>query len=301
VEVRKRQEQGQVQVSLEGMTQPLVLRPPYGVHSESGLPQGDPARKGLPLDESIPGEKTYAKPVDDIREPENNDESIHKVDGPNDLTKDQNTTPQDERDHSKFKPRWEPGGKDVTPKTKYPYRDGYPNTHNASMGEYVAGMWLLRDLPDVQVDLGAPPRVAVTLSEVGRGLNREIETNSRKCTASLKRADVKNLRWILTVNCGNGAKVVRMKAERPSKGMVDLSKMNVFFACSCPAWRWQGPEYYAKRDGYLDGRPKGTATMPTVRDPNRVNRVCKHVASAMSLVRKWRIPVKQASDENGDE
>jgi len=83
----------------------------------------------MPLDKDIPNAKTFAKPEDDIRTPNVEDSSMYRQDDANSLLKDQ--TVPDERDHTQFKPRYEPGGKDVTPKTKYPYRDGIPNTHNA--------------------------------------------------------------------------------------------------------------------------------------------------------------------------
>lgn len=267
------------------MLQPLVTRP-----AESKLPEGSPARKGLPLDDEIPGQKTFAKPVDDVREPENRDESICRVDGPDDMTKDQKSTPPEERDHSRFKPRYAPPGKDVTPKTKYPYRDGYPNTHNA-MVEFVAGMWLLRDVRGERVDFAAL-KAAARLSEIRDGLDPQIERKADACEVVLKRADVRNLRWIFSVDCGSGAKVVKMRADRPTPRIKDMSKMDVSFACSCPAWQWRGPEYHAQQGGYLLGKPRGTATMPVVRDPEQTHRVCKHVAAVMSLVRKWQIPAK---------
>ena len=127
------------------MQQPLVTRPAYGECraaqpvAESKLPEGPPAGKGISLDPSIPGEATFSKPPGDIRVPEHSDESMFRVDDADDLAKDQSSTPMDQRDHSNFKPRVEPGGNDITPKTKYPYRDGIPNAHNAAERNTMSG------------------------------------------------------------------------------------------------------------------------------------------------------------------
>jgi len=276
------------------MRQPLVSRPAYGAPvtqvGVSQLPQGPPAGKGLPLDKNIPNAKTFAKPEDDIRQPNVEDSSMYRQDDANSLLKDQ--TVPDERDHSQFKPRYEPGGKDDTPKTKYPYRDGIPNTHNAA--RIVLGLWLVQRVPDALVALSRGVTGA-TLAEVENNLSPEIRRRSKKCRVDLKRADNKNLRWLFSVNSGNGPYIVRLKAVRPKKGIVDFSKMDVKLSCSCPAWQWLGPEFHAKGESYQDGAPRGTASIPNIKDPMRTNKVCKHVAAVIALVRKWRLSSKQAS------
>jgi hypothetical protein len=69
---------------------------------------------------------------------------------------------------------------------------------------------------------------------------------------------------------------VRIKANR--KGNVKaLAKMPIKVSCSCPYFRWQGPEHWAKTNGYLYGRPVGTASMPTIKDPKGQHWACKHV------------------------
>lgn len=52
-------------------------------------------------------------------------------------------------------------------------------------------------------------------------------------------------------------------------------------ACSCPFWQYQGPEYWAKKEGFLLGSPVGTATRPTQRDPSQENYTCKHVVAVL--------------------
>jgi len=283
--------------------QPLVLRPPYGTAggpalSESKLPSGDPAGKGVSLDPEIPGSATFNKPSEEpSREPTKNDQSMYHVDNADDLLKDQGRG--DEIDHSNASPSYNGLGNrpdNDYSKTKYPYRDGIPNRHNADLVDNVTQLWLLRTAHELRVPLDTSVRVAARFSEIEQGLNPKVTDRSKSCSVALKRADVGNLRWIFAVNCGNGAKMVKLKATR--KGVVKaLTKMDVHFSCSCPAWRWLGSEFHAKGEKYLDGKPAGTASTPNVKDPERVNRVCKHVAAVISQVRSWEIPVKPAKSK----
>ncbi len=258
------------------MTSPLVSRPPYGGEiAEAKLPEGTPAQKGVSLDPSIPGTRTFAKPSDEPSRGEGkDDESIFRVDGPDDMTKGPQTVP-DETDLTRLRPL--PDGKDVTPKTKRPYRDGIPHT----AADVVAGLWMLRWASDI--------RVGARVSEIEDGLNPQVVQRAAGCTVTLKRADVKNLRWIFAVDCGNGPKVVRLRATRVGN-VVKLGKMDLFLACSCPAWRWLGAEFHGKTRQYLDGKPRGTASPPDIRDPRRINKVCKHAGAVLRHVVEWDIP-----------
>lgn len=281
------------------MTRPLVLRPPYGSGqgqgvsiSESKLPDGPPTQRGLSLSPDIPGAATFAKPSDEPpRKQRKDDESIHRIDDADDLLKDQ--TVPDSIDHSELKPTYQsPGKQDGSPKTKYPYRDGVPNRHNAaSLIASVVEGWLLDQAPEREVQVSQPLKIAAKLDGIEQGLNPAIQDRGSSCKVSLKRADRANLRWIFAVNCGNGAKAVRLKATR-KRNTVALAKMEVLFSCSCPAWRWLGPEFHAKGEAYLDGKARGTASTPDIKDPNRENRVCKHVAAVISQIRSWEIPAK---------
>jgi hypothetical protein len=261
--------------------------------AESGLPGTGPSEKGVSLDPDIPGTSTYAKPSgEDERKPTIEDHSMYRHDMADDFPKDQNKP--DERDHQYAQPAYARPGEvdDDYSKTKYPYRNQIKDRHNASIVENVAELWLLKCAHEAPVFLESPVRVASKLSEIETGLNPTTRQRATKCVSTIKRTDVPNLRWIFSVDCGNGPKMVRLKAIR--KGNITaLAKMDVSFSCSCKAWRWLGSEYHAKGESYLDGKPVGTASTPNIKDPARVNRVCKHVAAVMSKVRGWSIPVKK--------
>lgn len=273
--------------------QPLVSRPAYGERTplaESKLPSGSPAGHGLPLDDSIPGERTFAKPEDDTASPPSKDESIYKVESPRDLAKEDGKVPV--IDNGGATPGYMGLGKpDNSPKTKYPYRDGIPNAHNASV-EFVAEAWKLRMAHDLY--LPGESRIAAVLDTMTQGLNPDISQRSKSCSVSLKRADVANLRWLFSVNCGNGAKVVRLKASRLGN-VSQFRKLDLHTACSCPAWRWQGPEFHSTTKNFQDpGTPlQGTASTPNIRDPQRVNKVCKHVAAVLAFTERWTVPKRK--------
>lgn len=297
-----------------GLIEPLVSRPGYGEGQPampvgvgpvgtSKLPSGDPGGKGLSLDKDIPGSSTFNKPEDDIREFDKAEEgSIYRIDGPDDRAKPQNDPKDDERHHEQFKPSiGVPGPRDDDDSiTKYPYRDGIPNAHNAS-AEFVVALFKLASAPERLLVAGGDVRVAARIDEIVSGLNPKTVQRAAACSATMKRADIPNLRWIFSVDCGNGAKAVKVKAVR--KGNVTkISKMDLLFACSCNAWQWLGSEHHAKGEQYLDGKPRGTAATPVVKDPQGINRVCKHVASAISSLRSWELPkpkgkAKKASEE----
>jgi len=258
--------------------------------AESGLPGGGPSPRGVSLDSSIPGTATFSKPVEDIREPDKAEGgSIYRKDDPDSLAKPQ--TGYDGRDLSQVRPSYSSPGPNDGSITKYPYRDGIPNAHNAGLVSSVVQLWLLKSAREIQVDLTLPSKVAATLAEIEAGLNPKTQMKAKSCSSTLKRADIANLRWIFSVDCGNGPRLVRLKAVRSGK-VVSLTKMGLFFSCSCPGWQWLGPEYHAKGENYIDGKPRGTASPPNIKDPNRVNRVCKHVAAVLSQVRAWQIPNK---------
>jgi hypothetical protein len=242
------------------------------------------------LDDSIPGTKTFNKPVDDVRQPNNSDESMYRVDDANDLTKDQSKA--DQIDHSHASPSYNGlGPSDGTGKTTYPYRDGIPNTHNAS-AEFVAALWQLRTARSISIPAEQSVKVAAKLSEMLDGLNPKMKERSVSCTATLKRADIGNLRWTFSVDCGNGPKAVNVKATRKGN-TTKLTKMDLVVSCSCPAWQWLGPEHHAVQNGYIERGPRGTASVPMIRDPQNHNLVCKHVAAALNSAKGWDIPVKK--------
>lgn len=87
---------------------------------------------------------------------------------------------------------------------------------------------------------------------------------------------------------------VRIKGVR--KGNVKaLAKMALKVSCSCPYFRWQGPEHWAKTNGYLYGRPVGTASKPVIKDPKDQHWVCKHVYAILKAKKGLRFASRNHS------
>lgn len=283
------------------MQQPLVTRPAYGHGGsampvgESKLPGGGPSDKGLPLDSGIPGSATFSKPEEDVREQRKDDEPIKRVDNADDLLKDRSRidTREDNADKHDGIGEMGKGEWDTTVKTKYPYRDDRPHKHFAHSVDpaFVLALFDLRTAREVVLPPEATVKVAVRLGEVMEGLNPKTITKAKSCRVTLKRADIPNLRWIFSVDCGNGPKAIKLKAEREGN-IVKMAKLELRVTCSCPGWQWLGPEYHSKSKSYLDGKPRGTASTPDIRDPKRQNRVCKHVAAVLDHIKEWSIPKK---------
>jgi len=294
-----------------GQKQPLVTRPAYGEGGpalpkgdqrmgESGLPGGGPSNvsklpdggessKGLSLDSRIPGTSTHDKDEKDVRDfDKGKDESIYRTDNADDLLTNRERIQVKDENANKHdgigawgKGEWE------GPKTKYPYRDDVPNTVNAS-AEFVLARWDAEHAPVRRIEAEKRTKIALRLDSIVTGLNPRVTRRSKRCAVKLKRHDARNLRWLLAVNCGNVPRVVKIKGMRDGR-ITKLSKMDLDLTCSCPAWRWQGPEHHSQREDYLDGKPRGTASVPVIRDPRMINRVCKHVAAVLAHVKDWTI------------
>jgi hypothetical protein len=256
--------------------------------ASSGLPAGSPGGKGVGVDPDLPGVSTFNKPTEDTSTSEtpSGDESIHRVDSPRDMGKSQ-TTPDEISNPNSTPSGFGLGQPDTGVKPQYPYRDNKSDSRTA----WVVQAWLAEQAPRVVVQAGL--RTAKRIAELFSGLDPKVQQRARKALVTLSRADLKNLRWIFSVK-GNGTYVVKLKAIRPKPTVVDFQKMDLELSCSCPYWQWQGPEYHGTTDEFNLGKPRGTASTPDIRDPERNHHVCKHVAAVLSQVRGWTAPVGKA-------
>lgn len=315
------------------LTQPLVSRPAYGgsglpsagpggapLYENSGIPEdvkqptgkqpvgeaklpgdGDgKADRGLSLDKDIPGTSTFNKPEDDIRDfDKGTDTDPWRRDSPDDQLKD--------RSRVDVKDDWsqpsdgigemgkgKPDPADYN-KTKYPYRDD-PKHNQYASADHVAQLFLLRFAHEAVLRPKPMVRTAAKNEQITEGLDPAWQARGDACSVQIRRVDASNLRWLFSVGCGNGNKVVRLKAERVGN-IVRLAKMHLRVSCSCPAWRWLGPEYHAKTNKYLDGKPQGTASTPDIKDPQRNHQVCKHVAAVLSHIKRWEVPLPKNEKE----
>jgi hypothetical protein len=133
-------------------------------------------------------------------------------------------------------------------------------------------------------------RVAARMAEILDGAAPDVLSRARLIKPRKKKVNPDNLFFAFAVPGSKGEPyTVRVKMTRPKANISDVKKMDLKLSCSCDFWRWQGPEHWAKAGDYLYGKPRGTATRPTEKDPKAKHRVCKHVAAVLSMVEKWSL------------
>jgi len=128
------------------------------------------------------------------------------------------------------------------------------------------------------------PKRAATIGDIESRCDEVLHERSQGIGAKLKRVDARNAMWTFAVEGSKGPYTVRVKA--PRKGNVrDVGRLDVYVSCSCPFWRWQGPEHWAKSSGYLYGKPVGTASKPDIKDPTGTHGACKHVLAVLAKIK----------------
>jgi hypothetical protein len=132
-------------------------------------------------------------------------------------------------------------------------------------------------------------KVAMTYGELISNTDPHIFKKSESYKPKLLRIDTKNWMWRFKV----GDWIVRVKAFKRGRA-TNLRKLNVRISCSCPYWRWQGPEHWAKENDYLYGKPRGTASLPVIKDPASKHWVCKHVAAVLRFTKDYFVRPKKS-------
>lgn len=140
---------------------------------------------------------------------------------------------------------------------------------------------------------GGHERVAFTVGEILRRCDRKIKERSKEYTPKLARTDTKNWIWHWRV----GEHAVRVQAFKHGSAS-NFPKLNLRVSCSCPFWRWWGPEHWGTKSDYQKGPLQGTAAYPKIRDPARWRPVCKHAyavleKSARFFVRPRKSPLRK--------
>jgi hypothetical protein len=120
-------------------------------------------------------------------------------------------------------------------------------------------------------------RIAKKMLDILRGLSQDVLKRSHSVDPKLHHEDA----GIYTFRVGSqGSTYYEVVVQA-------LGGTSYKISCSCPFWRWQGPEYHAHKGGYLYGIPKGAATKPGQRDPKSEHKSCKHAVACLDLVVSW--------------
>lgn len=135
---------------------------------------------------------------------------------------------------------------------------------------------------------GARGKSATTIDQIVDRTDPEVAARAGDVSVKAKRFNPKTGFWTFKCQGSKGEEyTIRLKGIKKG-GFVQLSKAQVQVSCSCNFFRWQGPEHWAKVNGYLYGKPRGTASKPVIKDPPGTHWACKHVLAALALARGYR-------------
>lgn len=129
-------------------------------------------------------------------------------------------------------------------------------------------------------------RCASTVAELLRATAPELLSRAGKVRVKLVRADQGNLLWSFRAAGSERDYAVRVKAVGSPRS---VQGADVLVSCDCDFFRYQGPEHWASVNGYLYGRPRGTASAPSERDPSGTNALCKHAVAALRAASKFKL------------
>lgn len=164
-----------------------------------------------------------------------------------------------------------------------------------------SGMVNNSDYNSVTQTFASMQKTAVQIASIEQRCGKTLHNRAKEINFKKFRVDQKNNMWLFNVTGSSGGSYrVRVKINPKTAVLRDVSKMDVQVSCSCDFWRWQGPEYWARKEGYLYGRPRGAATQPAVRDPNHWNGACKHVLAVFTKVKNYRTRTRRklGSEDN---
>ena len=129
---------------------------------------------------------------------------------------------------------------------------------------------------------------AATLDDIFQGLDGNVYSKSQGISVSLDDQPGFN-EWEWSVK----DYTVRVRAEltdvQLEQDSIPIESVDLKVSCSCPYWQWQGPEYHGQQEDYLLGSPRGTATEPNERDPEGVQKLCKHATAVLNEMRRTEI------------
>ena len=130
---------------------------------------------------------------------------------------------------------------------------------------------------------------AALIADIELGCDAALRRRAVGLPVKMVRSDEKNRMWLFDVTGKTGTYRVRAKAV-PKGRTSDINKADVLVSCTCPFWRWQGPEHWASSYGYLYGKPRGTAASPDVKDPASTHASCKHVLAVLKKLSGFILP-----------
>jgi hypothetical protein len=147
---------------------------------------------------------------------------------------------------------------------------------------------------------GQEKTAAANVNEILSNCGPEVTSRAQKVQYRRKRRSPSGMStWVASGSRGEQY-TIKLKPIRKNKRIKAVAKLPIQVSCSCPFFRWQGPEHWAKKNGFLYGRQVGTASTPDVKDPKGRHWACKHVIAVLQLARKWRYSSESEWSYEGD-
>lgn len=132
-------------------------------------------------------------------------------------------------------------------------------------------------------------KMATTLADIESGTASDVRARARGVKVHLAKADPKRGIWTFRAD-GSAGRSYTVKVQAVAKGNTkDVGKLHLRVSCDCDFFRYQGPEHHAKADGYLYGKPRGTAAIAHEKDPKGNHKACKHALAALTLARRYKV------------
>lgn len=128
------------------------------------------------------------------------------------------------------------------------------------------------------------------IQDLIKATGRDVILKAAEVSVDPKRFIPKQGFWSFTSKGSQGTYTVKIKGLGMKGGNIkSLSKASVKVSCDCGFFRWQGPEHWAKKEGYLYGPQVGSASKPIMKDPKGKHRVCKHIIAAFKLAEGYKV------------
>jgi hypothetical protein len=225
---------------------------------------------GQTEEESWFGTRTFTYPDNEPTVPQTDPGSIFDIDGADAMTHHQEYM-FDENIQNPTDTSY-PTDVDMTQYWQYPYRTQEKPVRHSSVTPFVAIV-----------------RLALKSDELETHTPAKVRNKAEICNVKFISFDKRNRVYTFSVGCGK---------KSPHIVKASISDLNhVAITCDCPFWQWNGPEYHAKKNGYLLGEPRGTASPPDIRDPERKYWLCKHTYAVTTRLDSF---VKEIAEENAE-
>ncbi len=72
-----------------------------------------------------------------------------------------------------------------------------------------------------------------------------------------------------------------------------VQRMELTMNCDCPAWLWEGSQYWAVKSGYQYGLPRPKVLPPKIRDPGHVKGMCKHMWAVSEWIKTSKLEIDE--------